>query len=59
MSGGNKRKLCMMAALIGRPRIKYLDECSTGLDPVSRISMVKTIKSDKNGSLIFTTHSMG
>ena len=49
----------MIIALIGRPLIKYLDECSTGLDPVSRLSMVKTIKCDKNGSIVFTTHSMG
>jgi len=49
----------MMTALIGRPLIKFLDECSTGLDPISRMSMVRTIKSDKKGCVIFTTHSMG
>ena len=58
LSGGNKRKLCMIIALIGKPQIKYLDECSTGLDPVSRLSMVKTIKTDKTGAIVFTTHSM-
>ena len=58
LSGGNKRKLCMIVSLIGKPLIKYLDECSTGLDPVSRLSMVKTIKDDKSGSIVFTTHSM-
>lgn len=49
----------MMAALIGRPNMKFLDECSTGLDPISRMSMVRTIKADKNGCVVFTTHSMG
>jgi len=43
LSGGNKRKCCMAVCLIGRPRSKFLDECSTGLDPMSRRSMVKVL----------------
>jgi ABC-type multidrug transport system ATPase subunit len=39
LSGGNKRKCCMAVALIGAPESIYLDECSTGLDPMSRKSM--------------------
>lgn len=58
MSGGNKRKLCMMVALYGDPLTRLLDECSTGLDPSSRLAMVQTIKASKKGTTIFTTHSM-
>ena len=59
LSGGNKRKICMAVCLMGQPHIKLLDECSTGLDPVSRQSMVNMIKMQSNGSVVFTTHSIG
>lgn len=49
----------MMVCLMGTPSIKYLDECSTGLDPVSRLSMVSAIKYGPNGCTVLTTHSMG
>lgn len=35
-SGGNKRKLSVAIALIGNPPVVFLDEPSTGMDPVSR-----------------------
>jgi ABC-2 type transport system ATP-binding protein len=40
LSGGNKRKICMGVSLYGDPIIRLLDECSTGLDPSSRVAMV-------------------
>ncbi|OWZ24407.1 ABCA1 lipid exporter [Phytophthora megakarya] len=36
LSGGNKRKLSVAIAMIGSPTILFLDEPSTGMDPVSR-----------------------
>jgi len=35
-SGGNKRKLSLAIALVGNPQLVFLDEPSTGMDPVSR-----------------------
>ena len=51
-----------MVALYGDPSLRLLDECSTGLDPSSRLAMVETIKHSSKGrgsTTIFTTHSMG
>lgn len=48
----------MMFALYGDPQLRLLDECSTGLDPASRLAMVDTLKSSRAGTTIFTTHSM-
>jgi len=58
-SGGNKRKLCVGISLIGNPPIVFLDEPSSGMDPVSRRSMWDLISSTMRGrSVILTTHSM-
>jgi ABC-2 type transport system ATP-binding protein len=48
----------MGVGLYGDPSIRLLDECSTGLDPSSRVAMIETIKNSGEGSTIFTTHSM-
>ncbi|CAD7696332.1 unnamed protein product [Ostreobium quekettii] len=58
-SGGMKRRLSVAISLIGDPKVVYLDEPSTGLDPASRRSLwdaVKRAKKDK--AMILTTHSM-
>jgi len=58
-SGGNKRKLSVAMAMIGEPPIVFLDEPSTGMDPVSRRSMWDFISQTMHGrSVILTTHSM-
>jgi ABC-type multidrug transport system ATPase subunit len=36
LSGGEKRKLSVAIALIGDSRVIFLDECTSGMDPVSR-----------------------
>jgi ABC-2 type transport system ATP-binding protein len=43
-SGGMRRRLDLAAALVFRPPILFLDEPTTGLDPVSRLSMWETIE---------------
>jgi ABC-type multidrug transport system ATPase subunit len=58
-SGGNKRKLSVAIALIGAPPIVFLDEPSTGMDPVSRRFMWDFISETMAGrAVILTTHSM-
>jgi len=58
-SGGNKRKLSVAIALLGGPKIVFLDEPSTGMDPEARRFMWKVISDTMSGrSVILTTHSM-
>jgi len=58
-SGGNKRKLSVAIALIGNPPIVFLDEPSTGIDPVSRRFMWDFISETMTKRcVILTTHSM-
>ena len=66
-SGGMKRRLSLACATIGQPQIVFLDECSTGVDPVARreiwqmISDIVTggnVPPEERTSVILTTHSM-
>ena len=58
-SGGMKRRLSVANAFIGDPKIVYLDEPSTGLDPASRRQLWDSISKAKTGkSIVLTTHSM-
>ncbi|KAF2577860.1 hypothetical protein F2Q68_00004379 [Brassica cretica] len=58
-SGGMKRRLSVAISLIGNPKVVYMDEPSTGLDPASRKSLWDVVKRAKRkGSIILTTHSM-
>ena len=44
-SGGMQRRLDLAASLVGRPKVLFLDEPTTGLDPRSRIGMWEMIRS--------------
>ena len=58
-SGGMKRRLSVAISFIGDPRVVYLDEPSTGLDPASRQNLWDVVKKGKDGrGIILTTHSM-
>jgi len=58
-SGGMKRRLSVAISLIGNPRVVFLDEPSTGLDPASKRTLWTVINQHKNkASMILTTHSM-
>jgi ABC-2 type transport system ATP-binding protein len=58
LSGGMKRKLCIVRALMHRPRILFLDEPTTGLDAASRRrtwDLVRSIRADRV-TVFLTTH---
>eukprot|EP00245_Coleochaete_scutata_P012781 TRINITY_DN5005_c0_g1_i1.p1 TRINITY_DN5005_c0_g1~~TRINITY_DN5005_c0_g1_i1.p1 ORF type:complete len:1006 (-),score=193.03 TRINITY_DN5005_c0_g1_i1:975-3992(-) len=58
-SGGMKRRLSVAIALIGDPKVVYLDEPTTGMDPISRRYVWDIIEAAKKGrAIILTTHSM-
>lgn len=58
-SGGMKRRLSVAIALIGDPKVVYMDEPSTGLDPASRKTLWDVVKKAKRDrAIILTTHSM-
>jgi len=59
LSGGQKRKLCIAIATIGNPKYIFLDEPTTGLDPLSRRKVWDLLLNKKKGRVIFlTTHYM-
>ncbi|XP_048529978.1 ABC transporter A family member 7-like isoform X1 [Triticum urartu] len=58
-SGGMKRRLSVAISLIGDPKVVYMDEPSTGLDPASRNNLWNIVKEAKrNRAIVLTTHSM-
>ncbi|XP_053660291.1 phospholipid-transporting ATPase ABCA1 [Anopheles marshallii] len=59
-SGGTKRKVNTILALLGGPPVVLLDEPTTGVDPKSRHFLWKTIKTiqRKNQTIVLTSHSM-
>jgi ABC-2 type transport system ATP-binding protein len=60
LSGGQRQRLLLAVALVNRPRLVFLDEPTTGLDPQARRNfwdLVKAIRADGT-TVILTTHYM-
>ncbi|KAG8513504.1 LOW QUALITY PROTEIN: ATP-binding cassette sub-family A member 3 [Galemys pyrenaicus] len=59
LSGGMKRKLSIMIALIGGSKVVILDEPTSGMDPVSRRTTWNLLQSYKQDrTILLTTHNM-
>jgi ABC-2 type transport system ATP-binding protein len=61
LSGGMRRRLEIARGLVHNPRIFFLDEPTTGLDPVSRIAvweMLDNLRKTRNLTMLLTTHYM-
>jgi len=60
LSGGQKQRLAVACALVGDPRLLFLDEPTTGLDPQSRRMLWDVVLAFKRdgGSVVLTTHYM-
>jgi ABC-2 type transport system ATP-binding protein len=60
LSGGQRQRLALACALVGDPKLLFLDEPTTGLDPQSRRQLWELIEGFKAGgrSILLTTHYM-
>ncbi|RDI70920.1 ABC transporter ATP-binding protein [Halopelagius longus] len=60
LSGGQKRRTCVAAALVNDPDVLFLDEPTTGIDPAGRRSLWNLLESLADGgtTVFLTSHSM-
>src|SRR6266550_2197459 len=60
LSGGQKQRLAVATALVGSPKLLFLDEPTTGLDPQSRRQLWEIIRDFQRGggTVLLTTHYM-
>ena len=60
LSGGQRQRLAVATALVGNPKILFLDEPTTGLDPQSRRQLWDIVRVFKKsgGTVLLTTHYM-
>jgi len=61
LSGGMRRRVEIARGLVHEPRIFFLDEPTTGLDPVSRVhvwEMLQRLKKQRELTVLITTHYM-
>ncbi len=60
LSGGQRQRLALAAALVGRPRVVFLDEPTAGLDPQSRLVVRDVVEElrDDGVAVLLTTHDL-
>ena len=60
LSGGQKQRFSIASTLVNQPRVIFLDEPSTGLDPQARLNLWELVRAiQKDGiTVVLTTHYM-
>lgn len=60
LSGGQKQRVALALALVNSPRITFLDEPTTGLDPTARRTLWQTVRDIREAgtTVVLTTHYM-
>jgi ABC-2 type transport system ATP-binding protein len=60
LSGGQRQRLLLAVALVNRPRLVFLDEPTTGLDPQARRNFWTLVQNIRRGgaTIVLTTHYM-
>ena len=60
LSGGQKQRFSIACALVNNPKILFLDEPTTGLDPQAKRNLWKLVKelNDLGMTIVLTTHNM-
>src|SRR5215831_10320594 len=60
LSGGQKRRLALAVALVGNPKLLFLDEPTSGMDPQARLATWEIIRELQQGgvTILMTTHLM-
>jgi ABC-2 type transport system ATP-binding protein len=61
LSGGMRRRVEIARGLVHEPKVFFLDEPTTGLDPVSRVAvweMLQRLKAERDLTVLLTTHYM-
>src|SRR5947199_10776197 len=58
LSGGEQQRLSLALALVGRPRVAFLDEPTAGLDPAARHTVWEVVRRlrEKGACVVLTTH---
>jgi ABC-2 type transport system ATP-binding protein len=61
LSGGQKQRLSIASALVNNPKVLFLDEPTTGLDPQARRNLwtlIQNLRKKDNKTIVLTTHYM-
>ena len=59
LSGGNRRKIELVRALLHRPRVLLMDEATVGLDPASRVQLLQAVQAlqrEQGVATLWATH---